>query len=339
MLERPITDRVGNGCGHVNWLRFCWCCRRNSILADEMGLGKTAQLVSILNNIALRYAVTDPFLVLSPLSTLPHWHAEFENWTSLNVVVYHGSPAARHIIYEYEFPAVGDDGKKLPRRVGFNVVVTNYETFVTDFVKFENIEWRYLVLDEGHRLKNHTGKCYQLLQHLRYEHCTLLTGTAIQNTVEELWSLLLLLLQIFNNLPDFLARFGAIDNIDTLAKLQDLIKPFLLRRKKGDVEQSIAAKEETIIEVELTRIQKTYYRALLHENTSTLLQHITGGSLPSLLNLMMQLRKVCNHPSLIKGATQNIEVQIAAKFGETATQEEVELRAIIDSSGKMIFFG
>jgi chromodomain-helicase-DNA-binding protein 7 len=337
-----IHDSFGNTLRHyqlqgVNWLRFCWFCRRNSILADEMGLGKTVQIVATLNDIALRYGITGPFLVLSPLSTLPHWRSEFDHWTNLNAVVYHGSPAARDIIYEYEFPVIGERGSKVPKRVAFDVLITNYETFVTDFAKIQDIEWRYLVLDEGHRLKNHSGKCYQLLQQLRCEHCTLLTGTPIQNNVEELWSLLHFLHpSIFNSLPDFLARFRAIDDVDTLAKLQELIKPFLLRRKKGDVETSIGAKEETIIEVELTRIQKTFYRALLHENAPTLLQQITGGSLPSLLNLMMQLRKVCNHPFLIKGATQNIEAQIAAKLGQDATKEDIELRALIDSSGKMI---
>jgi chromodomain-helicase-DNA-binding protein 7 len=116
-----------------------------------------------------------------------------------------------------------------------------------------------------------------------------------------LWHLLPLLHPIiFKSLPDFLARVRAIDDVGTLTNLQELINPFLLRRKKGDVETSIAAKEETIVQVELTRIQKTYDRALLHENAPSLLHQITGGSLPSLLNLKLQLRKVCSHPFLNK---------------------------------------
>jgi chromodomain-helicase-DNA-binding protein 7 len=141
---------------------------------------------------------------------------------------------------------------------------------------------------------------------------------------------------VFNDLPDFLARFSAIDDIATLTNLQELIKPFLLRRKKSEVDPLIGEKEETIIQVELTRTQKMYYRALLHENAPVLLHQITGGSLPSLLNLMMQLRKVCNHPFLIKGATEKIEAQVAARLGDGALKEEIELRALIDSSGKMI---
>lgn len=341
-ITEGVKDKHGNTLREyqlkgLNWLRFCWHNKRNSILADEMGLGKTVQIVSVLNDIATNHGISGPFMVIAPLSTLGHWRGEVERWSNLNAIVYHGSPSSREIIEEYEFPAYGENGKRLLRRVQFDVLITNYETFVTDFSKFREIEWRYLVLDEGHRLKNHTGKCYQLIQQLTYEHCTLLTGTPIQNNVEELWSLLHLLHpKIFNDLSDFLARFGEIDNVETLAQLQELIRPFLLRRKKGEVETSIAAKEETIIMVELTRIQKTYYRALLHESSGMLLQQITGGSLPSLLNLMMQLRKVCNHPFLIKGAEQNIVKKVEEKHGEGADEDEVYLEALVDASGKMI---
>ncbi|OHT00807.1 SNF2 family N-terminal domain containing protein [Tritrichomonas foetus] len=341
-LTEPLKDKSGNTLRPyqlegLNWLRYCWHNHINSILADEMGLGKTVQIVSVLNDIATNAHITGPFLIIAPLTTLPQWKNEFERWTILNAIIYHGSPTTREIIEEYEFPAYDENGQEIPNAVSFDALITNYETFVTNFQKLKEIEWRYLVLDEGHRLKNHSGKCYQLLLQLTYEHCTLLTGTPIQNNVEELWSLLHLLHpSVFNDLPEFLERFGNIDNVETLRSLQELIRPFLLRRKKNDVETSIAAKEETIIEVELTRIQKTYYRAFLHESASTLLQQITGGSLPSLLNLMMQLRKVCNHPFLIKGAREDIEEQIKQKMPEETDIEDIELKALIDASGKMI---
>ncbi|KAK8835567.1 choline dehydrogenase 6 [Tritrichomonas musculus] len=341
-ITEPFSDKSGNvlrpyQLEGLNWLRFCWQNGNNSILADEMGLGKTVQIVSVLNDIAINHNITGPFIVLAPLTTLPQWKTEFERWSNLNAIIYQGSPATREIIEEYEFPAHNEQGEVIKNAVSFDVLITNYESFASNFDKLNEIEWRYLVLDEGHRLKNHEGKCYRLLLKLTFEHCTLLTGTPIQNNVEELWSLLHLLHpHRFNDLPQFLEQFGNIDNIETLRKLQNLIRPYLLRRKKNDVETSIAAKEETIIEVELTRIQKTYYRALLLDNQSTLLQQITGGSLPSLLNLMMQLRKVCNHPFLIKGAKENIENQIASKMPQDSTQDDIELEALIDSSGKMI---
>ena len=320
-----------------NWLRYCWYNRCNSILADEMGLGKTVQIVAVINDIVVNHGITGPFLVLAPLSTLPHWQSEFERWSKLNAVIYHGSPTSKAIIQQYEIFVYDQEHHRVPDRVAFDVLISNYETFLSDPEVFEGIQWRYVVLDEGHRLKNHSGKCYKQIQRLMYEHCTLLTGTPVQNNVEELWSLLHLLHpHYFSDLSAFMARFGVMDNVEKVSQLQRIIQPFLLRRRKCDVDSTIAAKEETIIEVELTRIQKTYYRLLLHENASTLISNITGGALPSLLNLMMQLRKVCNHPYLLKGVTESVEQQFAEKLQLDVQDPQVQLRALIESSGKMI---
>ncbi|KAH0790123.1 SNF2 family N-terminal domain containing protein [Histomonas meleagridis] len=340
-IESTISDKNGNTLrdyqvNGFNWLRYCWYNSCNSILADEMGLGKTVQVVSALTDISRNHGINGPFLVIAPLSTLPHWKKEFESWSTLNCVIFHGSPTSKEIIKRYEINVYDANGNVDPTRVRFDVLITNYETLMSDYEVFNCIEWRYLVLDEGHRLKNHNGKCYRMLEQIKFEHCTLLTGTPIQNNVEELWSLLHFLHpNIFNNLPMFLEKFGKMDN-EKLHQLQDLIKKFLLRRKKSDVDKTIAAKEETIIEVELTRTQKTYYRAFLHENASTLLQQITGGALPSLLNLMMQLRKVCNHPFLLKGAEEHIEEETAKKMNKPINDYEVLLHSIVDSSGKLI---
>lgn len=341
-IDEPFEDKDGNKLRDyqlkgLNWLRFCWYSRRNSILADEMGLGKTVQIVSVLNDISKSHKINGPFLILAPLSTLGHWKYEFEQWSDLNAIVYHGNSLSKDVIQRYEMTAYDESGKPLLDRVSFDVLVSNYETFMTDFEVFSRIHWRYMVLDEGHRLKNHNGKCYKLLSQLVFQHCTLLTGTPIQNNVEELWSLLHFLHpQLFPDLAKFLEDFGVIDKAKTVQSLQTIIQPFLLRRKKSDVETSILAKEETIIEVELTRVQKTYYKAFLDDNASVLLTHITQGSLPSLQNLMMQLRKVCNHPYLIKGATPLIEEEFKKKMDENATSNDVSLRALVNSSGKLI---
>jgi chromodomain-helicase-DNA-binding protein 7 len=148
-----------------NWLRYCWYTHCNSILADEMGLGKTLQVVAMLGDLATREGIGGPFLVIAPLSTLPHWKNEFEPWSGLYPVVYHGPPTAKEIIKEYGIELCGTTC------VAFNVLITNYETFLSDFDLFLGIEWRYLALDEGHRLKNHTGKCYNLLKQLTFKHC------------------------------------------------------------------------------------------------------------------------------------------------------------------------
>ena len=321
----------------LNWLRFCWYMRRNNILADEMGLGKTAQMVSMLNALAVEQNITGPFLVVAPLSTLPQWKMEIERWTHLNCVIFHGNKESREMIINTEFHVLDDKGRLRDNRVQFDVVITNYDIFRTEFKALSAIQWRYLVADEGHKLKNYKGKIYGLMEQLEFEHCTLLTGTPIQNNLVELWSLLHFLHpDKFDDVDEFMTKYDMTDR-DQVKEIQKVMESYMLRRKKGDVEKAILPKEETIISVELTRIQKTFYRAFLHENAGTLLKQITGASSISLQNLMMQLRKVCNHPFLIYGAEDGIVKDMAgdAKY-EGKTRREIRKRAVVDSSGKMI---
>ena len=345
---KPIETPISNNSGDLtlrdyqmegfNWLRYCWYEGRNSILADEMGLGKTVQIVTAINDLAINEGITGPFLVIAPLSTLPHWQMEFERWTHLNVVVYHGNQKARDLIKDTEFVVVDEDGRILRNRIQFDVLITNYETVSIDFKVFSEIEWRYLVLDEAHKLKNSKGKLYAKMEQLIFEHCVMLTGTPIQNNVEELWGLLHFLYpNKFNDLDDFSAKYGNTSDSKQIEEIQAMIRPIMLRRRKNDVEKDILPKEETIIEVELTRQQKTFYRAFLYENAATLLQQITGGALPSLMNLMMQLRKTCNHPYLIQGAEDSIVKQKKEQYKDSNLDiKEIEMRALIESSGKMI---
>ncbi|OHS99099.1 SNF2 family N-terminal domain containing protein [Tritrichomonas foetus] len=343
-IEEPIKDVSGKltlrsyQMEGFNWLRFCWYNQRNAILADEMGLGKTVQIVSAINDLALNEGISGPFLVIAPLSTLGHWQMEFERWTNLNVVVYHGNQQARDLIRETEFVVVDEYGNTLSNRIQFDVLITNYETVQKDFNTFFKIEWRYLVLDEAHKLKNPRGKLYEKMEALVFEHCIMLTGTPIQNGVEELWGLLHFLYPTrFDNLDEFIEKYGNTTDSTQVEEIQAIIRPIMLRRKKSDVEKTILPKEETIIEVELTRPQKMFYRAFLHDNAALLLQQITGGALAALQNLMMQLRKVCNHPYLINGAEDTIVKEKKSELKESRIPlRELEMKAMIESSGKMI---
>lgn len=321
----------------LNWLRFCWYRRRSNILADEMGLGKTAQMVSMLNSLATEHNITGPFLVVAPLSTLPQWKMEIERWTHLNCVIFHGNKESRELIINTEFHVLDERGRLRDNRIQCDVVITNYDIFRTEFKVLAAIQWRYLVADEGHKLKNYKGKIYGLMEQLDFEHCTLLTGTPIQNNLVELWSLLHFLHpDKFDDVDEFMTKYDMTDS-DQVRQIQEVMELYMLRRKKSDVEKAILPKEETIISVELTRIQKTFYRAFLHENAGTLLKQITGASSISLQNLMMQLRKVCNHPFLIYGAEDGIVKDMAGdKKYEGRSRREIRKQAIIDSSGKMI---
>ena len=320
----------------MNWLLFCWYTQTNSILADEMGLGKTVQVITTLMSISKNHDIRGPFLIVAPLSTLNHWKNEFEKWSDFNVVVFHGSAKSRELIEETEMNVKDEMGRVLPSRFGCDVVITTYETICKAINLMYNVDWRYLVADEGHKLKNYKGKRYQVMQKLIFEHCTLLTGTPIQNDISELWSLLHFLQpDKFNDFEGFMAKYGNMTDSSQVQEIQSIIQPLLLRRKKNDVEKSLAPKEETIINVELTKIQKTFYRAFINKNSTTLLHQITFGSLPSLQNLMMQLRKVCNHPFLIKGAENSIYKELKSE-NSNLTEEELRLKGIVTACGKMI---
>nr|XP_019780841.1 chromodomain-helicase-DNA-binding protein 7 isoform X5 [Tursiops truncatus] len=318
----------------VNWLLFNWYNMRNCILADEMGLGKTIQSITFLYEIYLK-GIHGPFLVIAPLSTIPNWEREFRTWTELNVVVYHGSQASRRTIQLYEMYFKDPQGRVIKGSYKFHAIITTFEMILTDCPELRNIPWRCVVIDEAHRLKNRNCKLLEGLKLMDLEHKVLLTGTPLQNTVEELFSLLHFLEPgRFPSETTFMQEFGDLKTEEQVQKLQAILKPMMLRRLKEDVEKNLAPKEETIIEVELTNIQKKYYRAILEKNFTFLSKGGGQANVPNLLNTMMELRKCCNHPYLINGA----EEKILEEFKEThnADSPDFQLQAMIQAAGKLV---
>lgn len=244
-----------------------------------------------------------PFLIVAPLSLIAQWQNECETWTTMNCIVYHGNGDAREIIREYEFyylDAHNKPDKKKPFK--FNILVTTYEVAIKDISILSKIKWRCLVVDEAHRLKNQASRLVEQMRSLRRDHCVLLTGTPLQNKTEELWALLNFLDgKSFPSVSDFLEKFGDLHEAQQVADLHKMLKPYLLRRVKEDVEKSLPPKEETIIEVELTPVQKQWYRAIYEKNTAFLNRGGNPHNVPNLMNVMMELRKCCNHPYLNNG--------------------------------------
>ena len=254
----------------LNWLSFSWFNGRNCILADEMGLGKTIQSLAFVDSVH-RVGIRGPFLIIAPLSTIPNWQREFETWTKLNIIVYHGSNASRTMLQEYEFFYKDAKGNQIKDIYKFNVLITTFEMIISDCMELREIPWRLCVIDEAHRLKNKNCKLLEGLRLLQLEHRVLLSGTPLQNNISELYSLLNFLEPAqFQSSEDFIRDFGDLKSDDQVQKLQALLKPMMLRRLKEDVEKSLAPKEETIVEVELTNMQKKYYRGILERNFSFL---------------------------------------------------------------------
>uniref|UniRef100_A0A671S2U2 Chromodomain-helicase-DNA-binding protein 8-like n=1 Tax=Sinocyclocheilus anshuiensis TaxID=1608454 RepID=A0A671S2U2_9TELE len=319
----------------VNWLLFNWYNRQNCILADEMGLGKTIQSIALLSEV-FAAGIQGPFLIIAPLSTITNWEREFSTWTDMNAIVYHGSLASRQMIQQYEMYCKDDKGHLIPGAYKFDALITTFEMILSDCPELREISWRCVVIDEAHRLKNRNCKLLDSLKMLDHEHKVLLTGTPLQNTVEELFSLLHFLEPAqFPSEIEFLREFGDLKTEEQVQKLQSILKPMMLRRLKEDVEKNLAPKQETIIEVELTDVQKKYYRAILERNFSFLSMGATQNSnVPNLLNTMMELRKCCNHPYLITGAEEKIVAELREVYDPLAP--DFHLQALVRSAGKLV---
>ncbi|XP_035376799.1 chromodomain-helicase-DNA-binding protein 9 isoform X3 [Electrophorus electricus] len=318
----------------VNWLLFNWYNRRNCILADEMGLGKTIQSITFLQEIHC-VGIKGPFLIIAPLSTITNWEREFRTWTHLNVIVYHGSVLSRQMLQQYEMYFRDPQGRVVRGTYRFQAVITTFEMILGGCPELNAIDWRCVIIDEAHRLKNKNCKLLEGFKLMSLEHKVLLTGTPLQNTVEELFSLLHFLEPTrFPSENTFMQEFGDLKTEEQVQKLQAILKPMMLRRLKEDVEKKLAPKEETIIEVELTNIQKKYYRAILEKNFSFLAKGAGQANVPNLVNTMMELRKCCNHPYLIKGAEEKILEDFREVY--SAASPDFHLQAMVQSAGKLV---
>uniref|UniRef100_A0A3P9IF57 Chromodomain-helicase-DNA-binding protein 4 n=1 Tax=Oryzias latipes TaxID=8090 RepID=A0A3P9IF57_ORYLA len=295
----------------LNWLRFSWAQGTDTILADEMGLGKTVQTAVFLYSLYKEGHSKGPFLVSAPLSTIINWEREFEMWApDMYVVTYIGDKDSRAVIRENEFSFEDNairGGKRASRMkkdssIKFHVLLTSYELITIDMAALGSIDWACLVVDEAHRLKNNQSKFFRVLNNYSLQHKLLLTGTPLQNNLEELFHLLNFLTpERFNNLEVFLEEFADIAKEDQIKKLHDMLGPHMLRRLKADVFKHMPSKTELIVRVELSPMQKKYYKFILTKNFEAL-NTKGGGNQVSLLNVVMDLKKCCNHPYLFPAA-------------------------------------
>ncbi|MES1909862.1 MAG: hypothetical protein MHM6MM_002552 [Cercozoa sp. M6MM] len=327
----------------VNWLIRLVLSKRNGILADEMGLGKTVQSTALLQHLYAECNVRGPFLVVVPLSTLSHWKRTLETWTDMNVVVYHDphkGAESRELIRRYEFYFPFEKEEEEERIPKFHVLLTTYETVVQDVQYLSAFTFEELIVDEGHRLKSRTSKLCEALTKMDIKRRLLLTGTPVQNSLEELWSLLLFLHdEQFADEREFAAKYEN-DAAAQAKALFERIRPFMLRRLKTTVE-ALPPKKETILPVEMTTKQKMYYRAVYERNRNFLVA--TNGNtevIPKLMLVEMELRKVCNHPFLIEGVmekeTGDAAFMKAVAKDPSKTAESFFVERMLACSGKMI---
>ncbi|KAG5188935.1 SNF2 family N-terminal domain-containing protein, partial [Tribonema minus] len=365
LLPRPGRDFKGNllrdyQLEGVRWMLSCWYRRRSCILADEMGLGKTVQVTALLEHIFSVDGIRGPFLVVVPLSTIEHWRREIEAWTDMELCVYHdigGGREMRDVIREYEWHYRDRAGNIISQNVlKFHVLLTTYDDMIRDVDELSAVAWRCVVVDEAHRLRNLNSRLLECLRAVMlrgagvhgFQHRVLMTGTPLQNNMEELWSLMNFIEpDKFGDRARFLERYGAMETEEQVRSLQRRIAPHMLRRVKEDVASDIPPKEETVVDVELTLLQKQYYRAIFEKNHAILYKVSSGASggagIPSLMNIQMELRKCCNHPYLVRGVEdhevgQMLQLLQQAKgpAGEAELARERLTKGLVQSSGKMV---
>ncbi|KAF8368334.1 chd-1 [Pristionchus pacificus] len=302
----------------LNWMLAAWCKNNSSILADEMGLGKTIQSTSFLSSLSSIHDLHGPFLVVVPLSTMAAWQKELCQWApGLNVVTYMGDMSSREFIRQYEWYAAG--GKKMK----INVVLTTYEILIKDKSFLGGVEWAALVVDEAHRLKNDDSLLYKCLSNFRTDHRLLITGTPLQNSMKELWALLHFIMpEEFPSWEDFDRAHAEVDH-KGISSLHKKLEPYLLRRVKKDVEKSLPPKLEQILRVDMTREQKQFYKWILTKNYKELSKGVKG-SINGFVNLVMELKKCCNHASLVR------------QYDDPEHDPAGKLQQLLKSSGKLI---
>jgi chromodomain-helicase-DNA-binding protein 4 len=318
----------------VSWARNSWNHETDIILADEMGLGKTIQTIAFLYSLYKEGHCRGPFLVSVPLSTLINWEREFELWApEFYVVSYVGDKESRAVIREHELSfednAVSKSAKASRIRastVKFHVLLTSYELVSIDSACLGSVHWEVLVVDEAHRLKNASSKFFRFLSGYSINYKMLLTGTPLQNNLEELFYLLNFLTPSkFSNLETFQSNFTDIAKEEQVNKLHQMLGPHMLRRLKADVLKSMPSKSEFIVRTNLAPQQKKIYKSILTRNFDAL--RAKSGAGTSLLNVMMELKKVANHPYLMSVASEEAPLAPSGLY---------EVKAMTKACGKLV---
>eukprot|EP00960_Hanusia_phi_P072415 767779-Hanusia_phi.AAC.8 len=326
----------------LDWMVALYDKGLNGILADEMGLGKTIMTISVLAYLACERGIWGPHLIVVPTSLLLNWEIEVKRWCpSFKVLTYYGSQKERKAKRQ---------GWSKPN--SFHICITSYKMAVQDQKMFRRKKWKYMILDEAHNIKNFQSQRWQVLLNFRSKRRLLLTGTPLQNNLMELWSLLHFLMpHIFSSHTEFKDWFAnplmsmvegtSAMNDSLVQRLHSVLRPFILRRLKKDVETQLPNKHEHVVSCRLSKRQRCLYDDFMAAGSTQ--AKLQSGNLLEVINVLMQLRKVCNHPDLFE------ERPIVSPFDCTSTEihSSAELSSVcrwnplsdVDLKGLNFLFG
>ncbi|XP_052073827.1 helicase domino-like isoform X2 [Mytilus californianus] len=281
----------------LDWLATMYEKRLNGILADEMGLGKTIQTIALLAHLACEKVIWGPHLIVVPTSVMLNWELELKKWCpAFKILTYYGTQKERKL-----------KRQGWTKTNAFHVCITSYKLVIQDHQAFRRKKWKYLILDEAQNIKNFKSQRWQMLLNFSSQRRLLLTGTPLQNSLMELWSLMHFLMpHVFQSHKEFKEWFanpltGMIEgsheyNESLIRRLHKVLRPFLLRRLKCDVEKQMPKKYEHVVMCHLSKRQRYLYEDFMSQGATR--ETLQSGHFMSVINVLMQLRKVCNHPSL-----------------------------------------
>lgn len=314
----------------LNWLANLYEQGINGILADEMGLGKTVQSISVMAYLAEVHDIWGPYMVVAPASTLHNWQQEIAKFVpEFKVLPYWGTAGDRKVLRKFWDRKHNTYRKDSP----FHVLVTSYQLVVSDVAYFQKMRWQYMILDEAQAIKSSNSSRWKCLLGFHCRNRLLLTGTPIQNNMQELWALLHFIMpSLFDSHDEFSewfskdieshAQSNTTLNEDQLKRLHLILKPFMLRRVKKHVQKELGDKIEEDVYCDLTYRQRALYKNLRNQiSIMDLIEKATMGDdqdSGTLTNLVMQFRKVCNHPDLFERAETRSPF-FCGYFAETAS--------------------
>ncbi|KAF1948806.1 hypothetical protein CC80DRAFT_497964 [Byssothecium circinans] len=294
----------------LNWLNLLWNNRISGILADDMGLGKTCQVITFLSHLK-ETAQAGPHVIIVPGSTLENWAREFEHFSkTINFEIYYGPQNDRMNKQEDILESI-EQGNT-------DVVLTTYDLAFkpTDNKFLRRCRPQMCIFDEGHILRNSTTQRYGSLMKINARCRLLLTGTPLQNSLQELLSILAFLMpDIFNTeaVRDGVAiafkhkakvaesdSHGALLSTQRINRARSMMTPFVLRRKKAQVLKDLPKKTCRVEYCELTPMQKKLYNEQLEKQRKILLERAAGNNPKEHMNVMMKLRQAAIHPLLFR---------------------------------------
>uniref|UniRef100_A0A8C3JIW0 E1A-binding protein p400 n=1 Tax=Calidris pygmaea TaxID=425635 RepID=A0A8C3JIW0_9CHAR len=289
LLYGPLREYQKIG---LDWLAKLYRKNLNGILADEAGLGKTVQIIAFFAHLACNEGNWGPHLVVVRSCNILKWELELKRWCpGLKILLYFGS--------QRELRA---KRKEWTEPNSFNVCITSYKQLFKGHTAFMKMRWKYLIVDEMQQIKNMTEKHWEALFSLRSQHRLLLIDTPLHNTLMELWTMVHFLIPgISRPYLDFPVKAANEENQDychkLVIRLHRMIQPFILRRSKRDVEKQLTKKYEHVLKCRLSSRQKAMYEdVILQPGTQEALK---SGHFISVLHVLMQLQRICNHPDLI----------------------------------------